>query len=335
MKRRSHRLDKMARVYDDEILPVWSERFGRMLLRGLELPAKAMVLDVACGTGYPALEILEKMEDGRLIAIESIGALLDVARKKAGELAGKRIFFRTESPSDKLAFADEVYDLVVSNLGLVDRPDPPAALADFVRVTKRHGKVIVTLPLAGTYREFYDIYREVLIKADDHEILARLEDHIAKTPEAEEAVRWMERAGLEDVQIDVEEFTLLFKSSREFFFAPVIEYGPLTGWKEVAGKGQPMQDTFWRIKEAIDAYFAGRAFEITVKAGCLCGSKPEVPPPAALSSEAGDDDGDAEEITRRRNTGELMQVEEEADSDQGLLKDDFALSDGPEEDEEP
>jgi hypothetical protein len=78
-----------------------------------------------------------------------------------------------------------------------------------------------------------------------------------------------------DPQIEVEEFTLLFKSSREFFFAPVIEYGPLAEWKEIAGNGQEMQDVFWYIKEAIDAYFDGRPFHVTVKAGCLIGRKLE------------------------------------------------------------
>ena len=73
----------------------------------------------------------------------------------------------------------------------------------------------------------------------------------------------------------VEEFSLLFKSSREFFFAPVIEYGPLAEWKEIAGGGQEMQDVFWYIKEAIDAYFDGRPFQVTVKAGCLIGTKHE------------------------------------------------------------
>jgi hypothetical protein len=46
----------------------------------------------------------------------------------------------------------------------------------------------------------------------------------------------------------------------------------------VAGKGQEMQDIFWFIKEAIDAYFGGRAFSVTVVAGCLSGIKPETPP---------------------------------------------------------
>jgi ubiquinone/menaquinone biosynthesis C-methylase UbiE len=276
MKKRSHRLDQMARVYDEEILPIWSQRFGRMLVRGLDLPKKAMVLDVGCGTGYPSLELLKRMDEGgRIIAIDPVGALLDVARKKAGELAGKRIFFRSESPVARLAFADEVYDLVLSNLGLMLLDSQRRAIKEFARVTKLGGRVIITLPLLGTYGEFYDIYREVLTKNDQHEILEELEKHVAKTPDPDRVVSWFEQAGLEQVEVEVEEFSLLFKSSREFFFAPVIEFGPLISWKEVAGKGQTMQEIFWHIKEAIDAYFGNRAFEITVKAGCFRGIRPD------------------------------------------------------------
>jgi ubiquinone/menaquinone biosynthesis C-methylase UbiE len=273
--KRSVKHEKLARIYDEEILPIWAHRFGRMMLRGLELPPKAQVLDVACGTGYPASEVLRKMDDqSRLIAIDSSSAMLDVARRKLAD-GGKRLFFRTESAFPRLSFANDVYDLVLCNLGLSEADEPEKALRDFVRVAKPGGLVVCTLPLAGTWGELYDIYREVLVKHDKHETLARLEQHLARYPAPEDIERWMTRAGLTDPRLDIEEFSLLFRSSREFFFAPLIEYGPLPVWKDIAGKGQEMQDVFWYIKQAIDAYFGDRAFQITVKAGCLRGKKGE------------------------------------------------------------
>jgi ubiquinone/menaquinone biosynthesis C-methylase UbiE len=274
-KRRTHRIEKLARIYDDEILPVWSQRFGRMLLRDLELSERSQILDVACGTGYPATEVIRRLPEGaRLIAIDGSSAMLDVARKKIEKLGVKNVFVRSESAEPKLSFADDVYDVVICNLGVAEMADPEAAIADFARVTKPNGEVRVTLPVEGSYAEFFDIYKEVLIKHDKHEALQRLESHIESTyPSVATCEAWMRDAGLESVRVDVEEFTLLFRSSREFFFAPVIEYGPLAQWKEVAGAGQEMQDVFWYIKEAIDAYFDGRAFQITIKAGCLVGTK--------------------------------------------------------------
>jgi ubiquinone/menaquinone biosynthesis C-methylase UbiE len=280
IQKRSLKVEKLARIYDDEIAPVWGTRFGRLLLRNLAVPERGQVLDISCGTGYPAIEILRRMSDGsRLIAIDASSAMLDVARKKVadlGPLGKKGVFFRTESPLPKLSFADDVYDLVVCNLGLGEMPDVATALRDFARVAKKGGEVRCTLPLAGTFQEFHDIYREVLIKHDKHEALERLDAYIAKYPAPEECTSAMENAGL-DADVEVDEFALLFKSSREFFFAPVIEFGPLADWKDIAGKGQELQDVFWYIKEAIDAYFGGRAFQVTVKAGCLIGRKSDGP----------------------------------------------------------
>ncbi|HTR53289.1 MAG TPA: class I SAM-dependent methyltransferase [Kofleriaceae bacterium] len=274
--KRSLKIEKLARIYDEEIAPVWGTRFGKMLLRNLSVPERGQVLDVSCGTGYPTVEILRRMSEGsRLIAIDASSAMLDVARRKIAELGplGKKgVFFRTESAVPKLSFADDVYDLVVCNLGLDEMPSIDTALRDFARVAKMGGEVRCTLPLAGTFQEFHDLYREVLIKHDKHEALDRLDRHVARYPTIEKVERCMRSAGLAG-EIEVEEFTLLFKSSREFFFAPVIEYGPLAEWKEIAGNGQEMQDVFWYIKEAIDAYFDGRPFQVKVSAGCLVGKK--------------------------------------------------------------
>jgi len=287
--KRTLKVEKLARIYDEEIAPVWGTRFGKMLLRNLAVPDRGQVLDISCGTGYPTIEILRRMNEGsRLIAIDASSAMLDVARRKIAELGplGKKgVFFRTESPVPKLSFADDVYDLVVCNLGLDEMPSLEVALRDFARVAKKGGEVRCTLPLAGTFQEFHDLYREVLIKHDKHEALDRLEKHCAHYPTMDHVERCMRSANLQG-HLEIEEFSLLFKSSREFFFAPVIEYGPLADWKEIAGGGQEMQDVFWYIKEAIDAYFDGRPFQVTVKAGCIIGKKTDqiivaVPAPLA------------------------------------------------------
>jgi len=273
--KRGHRQEQLARAFDGEILPIWSQRFGKMLLRDLTVPAKAMVLDVACATGYPALEVLRKMdEQGRIIAIDPSSPMLDVARGKAGALSGKRIFFRSEALEPRLPFDDDVYDLVLSNLGLLEMTEPPAACGELARVCKPGGRVVATFALNGTFREFYDIFREVLLKRDRAEALARLDRWLSRYPTAAEAERWFRDAGLTDVTVERDQFALLFKSSREFFFAPVIELGPLADWKEIAGRGQEMQEVFWHVKEAIDAYFGARPFHLSVDAACARGRKP-------------------------------------------------------------
>jgi ubiquinone/menaquinone biosynthesis C-methylase UbiE len=314
---RTHRSEKLARIYDDEILPIWAQRFGRLMLRGLSIPPKATILDASCMTGYPALEIARRMdEQSRLVAIDSSATFLDIARHKAAELAGRRVFFRTERAEPRLPFAAEVFDIVYANLGLQDNPSPTRTLRDFTRVAKPGGRVLATLPLAGSWQEFTDLYREVLVKHDKGEILARLDQWLATLPEAATVESWLAAAGLDDARVEIEEFTLLFRSAREFFFAPVVEYGPLSDWKAIAGQGQELQDVFWHIKETIDAYFGGRAFQVTIRAGCMSGVRGEhaaailaaAEDPDALVTgdvelvayEDGDEDGDGD----RGNEGE-------------------------------
>jgi ubiquinone/menaquinone biosynthesis C-methylase UbiE len=279
--KRTQRQDKLARVHDAEVLPIWTHRFGRMLMRGFTAPQKAMVLDVTCGTGYLAGELLRKLdEQSRVIAIDPSSALLDVARKKLGDLGGKRLFFRTEDALARVPFADDVYDAVLCNLGLTEASEPERALAELARVTKPGGVVAATLPIAGTWAEFYDLFREVLVKHDKADALGRLDEYLRRQPDEADLERWLSRAGLGDRQVEVESFSLLFRSSREFFFAPVIEFGPLAAWKTIAGKGQELQDVFWYVKQAIDAYFGDRAFEVTVRAACLRGKKLAADDPA-------------------------------------------------------
>jgi ubiquinone/menaquinone biosynthesis C-methylase UbiE len=271
VQKRSHKLEKLARIYDDQIAPVWGWRFGKMLLRNLAVPERGQILDISCGTGYPLIEVLRRKGEGaRVIAIDASSAMLDVARRKVG--GAKGVFFRTESPVPRLSFADDVYDLVMCNLGLPEMPSVKTAISDFARVTKLGGEVRCTLPIEGSWQEFHDIYREVLVKHDRHEALDRLDRHVASYPTVDDCEAWLRDAGLEP-RVEIDEFSLLFRSSREFFFAPVVEYGPLTEWKAIAGSGQELQDTFWYIKEAIDAYFGGRAFQVTIKAGMVVGKK--------------------------------------------------------------
>jgi ubiquinone/menaquinone biosynthesis C-methylase UbiE len=319
---RSRHADKLAKVYDAEIEPTWSRPFGKLLLRELELPARPMVLDVGCGTGYATLEVLRRMDsDGRIIAIDASPPMLDEARTKAGPLSGKRIFFRSETVTNKLSFASEVYDLVLCNAALHEFDAPESAIGEFARVAKPGGQVIVTLPLAGTWREFFDIFREVLVKHDQQEALDRLDAYLARIPTMERVCEWFSQAGLESLETEYDSFTLLFKSGREFFFAPLIEYGPLSEWKAIAGKGEEMQKIFWEAKEAIDAYFGGSAFAVTVEAGCVRGVRGQaagatavniaVPAPRAAAPEAeGLDEDDLEEVTG--SAIEVVEMEREA-----------------------
>ncbi len=272
MSKRSHKDDKLAKVYETQVFPIWGKYFAKLALDHLEPPAKATILEVGCQDAYVSLELLRRLDaDGRIVAIDPSPSLLDEARIKAGPLGGKRLFLRSDHYIPRLAFTDDVYDIVLSSGHELEEPE--RTINEFARVAKERGRVVVSLPLAGTFQEFFDIFREVLIKRDQKTALLRLEAHVAAYPTLEQAEGWFKKAGLENLSSDHSSFTLLFRSSREFFFSPLIEYGPLAAWKAVAGKGQEMQDVFWMCKEAIDTYFKHSTFATTVEVGVVRGTK--------------------------------------------------------------
>jgi hypothetical protein len=132
----------------------------------------------------------------------------------------------------------------------------------------------VTTTLRGSWAEFLDIYRDVLLENGTPDSVAALDRHVAAMPDGAAALAWLEEAGLRDVELSLRRWEILFKSAREFFFAPLVELGPLSRWKRIAGRGEDMQDVFFFTKEAIDTYFRGRAFPITIVGAVVRGLKP-------------------------------------------------------------
>ena len=135
------------------------------------------------------------------------------------------------------------------------------------------GTALITAPLRGTWAEFLDLFRDVLRESRKGDRLDALDAYVAGLPDARRLTGWLEQAGFTETDVEVERWEILFKSSREFLFAPLVELGPLPQWKRVAGAGDDMQDAFFFTKEAIDAYFKGRPFAISVVGAVAWGRK--------------------------------------------------------------
>ena len=264
--------ERLARVYDAEIGPVYGQPFAELLLASLAPRPSARVVEVGCATGALTAELARRFDArSRITAIDEAPFVAAAGAKLAGEPTG-RVTFQA-GPAAPLALPDASADVVVSNLAAAAFDDPARAARELARVLAPGGQALLTLPLRGSWAEFLDIYRDALVDNAAPEGLAALDRHVASTPDGAEAVTWLEAAGLTDVALTVRRWEILFKSAREFFFAPVVELGPLSRWKRIAGRGEGMQDVFFFTKEAIDTYFRGRAFPVTIVGACVSGRK--------------------------------------------------------------
>jgi len=266
---------RLAKLYDDEIAPAYAARFTTLLLRHLRPTSGARVVEVGCATGQLTRELSRRFDDkSHINAFDDAEAFVGEARLKmegADDLRAP-ITLRLAAPG-ALPADDASATLAVSNLAAAAAPNPGGAVEEMARVLAPGGTALLTAPLRGTWVEFLDLFRDVLRESGKGDRLAAVDRYIADLPDADRVSGWLQQAGLVDVGVEVERWEMLFKTSREFLFAPLIELGPLSQWKRLAGGGDDMQDAFFFTKEAIDAYFKGRPFAITVVGAVAWGEK--------------------------------------------------------------
>ncbi len=281
----SVREQKLARVIDREVAPVWHDRFARMLMRELPNRVGTFVLDIHSGPGHTTAELLRRLDEtSRVVALGHDPWLMQIAKTHIKSEWKRRVYFKAGDIDDVTEMADATYDLTVANLLLGEHVvDWKAALAELRRVTKPGGHVLATVPMFGTWDEVEDMFEELLRDEGMDSELATLQKLRRRRPKPEQIVKGLHELGFDgaDWVLEHERFEMLFRSGREFLFAPVIEHGPLRLWKAILGRAEQPQALFWRFKEVIDTYYAGKMLSVGVVAGLI---RLRVPGPGVAGS---------------------------------------------------
>ena len=101
-------------------------------------PGSLRVLEVGTGPGFFAILLRELGYD--VTAIDLTPAMLEEAKKNAGELAGRICWM--EMNAEALDFADASFDVVVSRNLTWNLPHPDSAYAEWARVLKPGGLLL-------------------------------------------------------------------------------------------------------------------------------------------------------------------------------------------------
>jgi SAM-dependent methyltransferase len=96
------------------------------------------VLDVGTGTGVVAITAARR--GARVSALDLTPALLEQARQNGG-IAGHPEIAWTEGDAEALPFADESFDLVLSQFGHMFAPRPELAISEMRRVLRPGGRI--------------------------------------------------------------------------------------------------------------------------------------------------------------------------------------------------
>jgi ubiquinone/menaquinone biosynthesis C-methylase UbiE len=99
------------------------------------------VLDLACGTGEPAISLATQAgPQGQVIGIDINAELLQVACSRAQQRLLDNIFFQ-QADAHALPLADNCFDLVTSRFGVMFFEEVTGALREARRVLRPHGRI--------------------------------------------------------------------------------------------------------------------------------------------------------------------------------------------------
>jgi arsenite methyltransferase len=219
---------RIIAAYDE--LPLWSAMFGLLLLDEVPLSSVRNALDVGCGTGFPLIELAERLGPAAEVhGVDIWTAGLQRCRKKIEARATRNIHIH-ETSAESMPFANKAFDLIVSNLGVNNFENRDAAIRECRRVARRGATIALTTNLQGHMREFYDLFRSVLKDDDD---LTRLEEHIHHRATVPDVRALLERNNFVVRRVVERESAMLFADGAALFNHHFIKLAFLDEWKKV------------------------------------------------------------------------------------------------------
>lgn len=253
--------------YDE--LPLWSARFGLMLLENVTLRRGMTILDVGAGTGFLAIELAQRGgAETTVIAVDPWVAAIKRLRRKLDHLGIQNVRTITSDVA-AIDLPDQSVDLVVSNLGINNFADPEAALRSCFRVSKGGAELFLTANLVGHVAEFYDVYRGVLVELGFADRLATLDSHIAHRATVDSVKALLQRQGFEFVEAVTDTFRERFVDGSALLRHHFIRLGFMPGWKSVAPP-DAIEATFAALEQRLNAIAAERGeLSLTIPAACI------------------------------------------------------------------
>jgi ubiquinone/menaquinone biosynthesis C-methylase UbiE len=150
----------------------------------------ATILDVPCGGGV-AFRALRPGQRVRYVAVDLDRRMLERARAEAARHGLDDVEF-VQGDVERLPLEGASVDLCLTSAGLHCFPDPAAALRELGRVLRPRGRLVGTMAVRGRGARqdaLIALYRRIGI--------------FGPTGTAEDYCRWLEQAGLEDVQLEL------------------------------------------------------------------------------------------------------------------------------------
>lgn len=247
----------IIRAYDE--LPLWSAMFGLLLLDNVPLTGPRAALDVGCGTGFPLIELAERV--GPRCQVHGIDTWQGALGRAADKIASRGLsnVELHEASATRMPFPDGSFDLIVSNLGLNNFVDRAGALKECRRVAEPGAVMALTTNLQGHMQEFYAMFEDVLRHVGDDDDLARLYEHVAHRESISSVLELLRSGGFTISKVVERQGWMRFADGTALLNHHFMKLGFLDGWKRIVPTRQ--RTAFRMLLDTLDEH-AGRHGEL-------------------------------------------------------------------------
>lgn len=196
--------------------------------------SKMNVLDIGCGTGFPLIELANRLgESCRVYGIDPDRSLIERIKLKI-QVQNLINAIVIDGKAEDLPFENDFFHVIVSNNGINNVENPEAVLVECYRVSRSGAQLIITVNLPGTMVEFYTVFEETLKEQGKLKKIEKMKAHINKQRKALDVTTSMiEKADFQIKQILEDSFTMRYLDGSAMFNHFSIKLGFFDKWKKI------------------------------------------------------------------------------------------------------
>lgn len=237
---------ELVSVFDE--LPLWAAPFGMKLLDAIRYKKNITALDIGFGTGFPVLEIAQRLGNTcKIYGIDPWKAAAERTKKKI-EIYGIKNIELVEGAAEKIPLPDNSVDLITSNNGLNNVSDLDKSLCECARIAKQNCQLVFSFNLNTTMIELYEVLEKVLHENDLGSSIKEMRDQIysMRKPVSE----WgflLDKNGFETTRVIEDKFEYIYADGTALLNHFFIRLAFLPGWKSFVPQNK--QDAVFKSAE--------------------------------------------------------------------------------------
>ncbi len=177
-KKRARIFYKYFSIIYDSINPIfYSKEMRRTVIDMAEIKKGDKVLEIGCGTGFTTEEIVRRIGENYVFAVD----ITPEQMKKAVRKFPKVNFVRGDA--ENLPFKDNTFDSSISAGSIEYWPNPLRGIMEMKRVTKSDGRVVILAP-----------------RKPENFLARKIAESFMLFPSTQQCISWFKKAGLKDIK---------------------------------------------------------------------------------------------------------------------------------------